>query len=573
MSTLPDNELDLEKLFLPAWAQEPASAKQYANYKGGGEERTDRRERRGGPRPPRRDGGFSGPGGPRGNRPPGERRGPGPNREDGRGRPGGGPRRDFDRGEPRERRETPPPMPEVNVALTPDEKGVESLARQIKVTARAYPLFDIARLILQKPERYSVTFSVKKNAEGKAIQPLFLCALDDTLWLSEDEAVAHVLNKHFATFYQAERTATEPPKGKYTFVAQCGMSGVILGPPNYHDYQNQLRKLHAERFSRMPFEAFKSRVRIVSDEAVVKKWIEERSFKTEYVALNVPEPLRLDSREAVEKHFRETHKENIIKPVESHTLNGNAARNLRSPSLTWLVRQSWEDQKRFPLQLATTLSQQFAQQGLQFFKVNKTVTHVSVARPHYLDLEATPLSEGVKRIVDFINAHTKTTRRKLMEALAPAPAPKTVIDISPGGVSEAPAPVQQAQPAEPSAEQTAVISDLHWLIHQGHVIEFADGRLETAKKPVPKPPKPEKKPKEAAAETPVAGEATPATETAAATEAPAETVPAPSEPTPSNPDMLSVAEDVAAVTHPENEAEPTAEKPAESPAGSTEQQS
>jgi hypothetical protein len=584
MSTLPDNELDLEKLFLPAWAQEPASAKQYANYKGGGEERTDRRDRRGGPRPPRRDGGFGGPGGaggPRGNRPPGERRGPGgpggPSREGGRGRPSGGPRRDFDRGEPRERRETPPPMPEINVSLTPDEKGVESLARQIKVTARAYPLFDIARLILQKPERYSVMFSVKKNAEGKIIQPLFLCQLDDTLWLSEEEAVAHVLNKHFGTFYQAERTATEPPKGKYTFVAQCGMSGVILGPPNYHDYQNQLRKLHAERFSRMPFDAFKSRVRIVSDEAVVKKWIEDKSFKTEFVALNVPEPLRLDSREAVEKHFRETHKENIIKPVESHRLSGTAARNLRSPSLTWLVRQSWEDQKRFPLQLATTLSQQFASHGLQFFKVQKTVTHVSVARPHFLDLETTPVSEGVKRIVDFINAHTKTTRRKLMEALAPTPrpTPKTVIEISPAGITEAPAPVQQAQAAEaapqqpapaaePSAEQTAVISDLHWLIHQGHVIEFADGRLETAKKPAPKPPKPEKK----APTAPANAEAAPA-----ATEPAAETVPDPSEPAPSNPDLLSVAEDVAAVTHPASEtSEPAAEKPQETTSGSTEPQ-
>jgi hypothetical protein len=569
MSTLPDNELDLEKLFLPAWAQEPASAKQYANYQGGGEDRSDRRDRRGGPRPPRRDGGMGGPGGPRGNRPqgnrPGERRGPGagPGREGGRGQQFGQGRRDFDRGEPRERRETPPPMPEINVALTPDEKGVESLARQIKVTARAYPLFDIARLILQKPERYSVAFSVKKNAEGKAIQPLFLCALDDTLWLSEDEAVQHVLNKHFGTFYQAERTATEPPKGKYTFVAQCGMSGVILGPPNYHDYQNQLRKLHAERFSRMPFDAFKSRVRIVSDEAVVKKWIEDRSFKTEFVALNVPEPLRLDSREAVEKHFRETHKENIIKPVESHTLGGVAARNLRSPSLTWLVRQSWEDQKRFPLQLATTLSQQFASLGLQFFKVNKTVTHVSVARPHFLDLETTPVSEGVKRIVDFINAHSKTTRRKLMEALAPAPAPKTVIDISPAGVEAA--PQQPPAPAEPSAEQTAVISDLHWLIHQGHVIEFADGRLETAKKPVPKPVKQEKKVVPAA---PANGETAPV-----ATEPAAETVPAPSEPVPTNPDLLSVAEDVAAVTREETEtSESIAEKPAEAPANSTEPQ-
>jgi hypothetical protein len=568
MSTLPDNELDLEKLFLPAWAQEPASAKHYATYEGG-EERPERRERRG-PRPPRRDGPPGEQRG-RGPRPPGDRgdrRGP-QRREGERGRPPQGKgRRDFDRGQPRERRETPPPLPEINVALTPDEKGVESLARQIRMTARAYPLFDIARLILQKPERYSVGFSVKKNAEGKIIQPLFLCALDDTLWTSEDEAVAHVLNKHFATFYQAERTATEPPKGKYTFVAQCGMSGVILGPPNYHDYQNQLRKLHAERFSRMPFEAFKSRVKIVSDEAVVKKWIEERSWKTEFVALNIPEPIRFDSREAVEKHFRETHKENIIKPVEAHRLTGVAAKNLRSPGLTWLVRQSWEEQKRFPLQLATVLSQQFAGHGLQFFKVNKTVTHVSVARPHFLDLETMPVSEGVKRIVEYINANPKTTRRKLMVALAPAPAAPTVIPVAPEGAAET---GQPAQSVEPTPEQTAVIADLHWLIHQGHVIEFADGRLETAKKPLPKPPKPEKKPAQPAAETPAGTEA--ATEAIPTGEIAGEPPAIPTEAAPTSPDMLSVAEDVAAATEPEKETPaPAPEPPAETPTPTSEPQ-
>jgi len=51
-------------------------------------------------------------------------------------------------------------------------------------------------------------------------------------------------------------------------------------------------------------------------------------------------------------------------------------------------------------------------------------------------------------------------------------------------------------PMEPTAEQTAVIADLHWLIHQGHVIEFANGMLDTAKKPLPRPPKPEAKPAE-----------------------------------------------------------------------------
>ena len=410
MSTLPDNEFDLEKLFLPAWAQESPSAAKYAKYEGR-EDRTEGRENRHGPRPPRRDG-FSGPRRDGGQRPREDRRGPpgagaGGPRPQGDRNEGFGPRRGPHRGgQPRERREAPLPLPELNVSLVPEEKGVESLARQIKMTGRAYPLFDIAQMILQKPERHTVTFSIRKNPEGQPIQPLFVCALDDSLWLSEDEAVGHVLKKHFATFYQSERTATEPPKGKYTFVAQCGISGVVLGPPNHHDYQNQLRKLHAERFSRMPFEVYKSRVKIVRDEEVVKKWVEDQSFKTEYICLNMPESQKLESMEAVEKHFREQHKPNIIKQVESHTITGAAARILRSPDLVRLVRTVWEDQRRFPLQIATVLSQQFASHGLQFFKVNKTVTHVSVARPHFLDMALTPVSNGVKSIVDYINANT-----------------------------------------------------------------------------------------------------------------------------------------------------------------------
>lgn len=548
MSTLPENELDLEKLFLPAWAQQPSSANRYAKYTGG-EDRDDRREDRRGPRGPRRDG-------PRPDFGPRPDRGPRPPRGDRPGQPGGPGRsgrpfgRPEDRRSPRpprgpegalrqddrrerEHREPPPPLPEVNIRLVPDAKGVEHLARQIKMTGRAYPLFDIAQMILQKPERHGAVFSVKKKPDGTIAQPLFVCALDDSLWLSEDELVANVLKQHFATFYQAERTATEPPKGKYTFVAQCGMSGVIFGPPNYHDYQNQVRQFHAERFARMPFEVYKARIKIVRDEEVVKKWVEDQSWKTEYVCLNVPEPLKLGGLEAVERHFRETHATAIIKSVESHTLSGLACRNLRCRELARLARTAVEEQRRFPLQLATTLSQQFASHGLQFFKVNRTVTHVSVARPHFLDVDATPISESIKRIVNFINAQPKCTRRQLVEALAPtppAPSPAAPAEVAPaeaatppveGGEAAAtaavPAPTPEAQ--APTAAQTEVIADLHWLIHQGHVIEFAKGVLETAKKPLPKPlPKPAlksaAKPAEAAVEIAPVAEAPPAAEEA-----------------------------------------------------------
>ena len=524
MSNSPDTGLDLEDLelqLLPAWAKQSPDTNRFAKYEGGeesgprGRDRGERRARM--------------PGRPlRGDARAGDQRRPrdaraGPARREGQGR--------FDRPRREEQRESDQPLPEISLNFAPEEKGLESLARQIKLTGRAYPIFDIAHLILKKPDRYHVTFGVMKKADGQTAQPLWICNLDDTLWLSEQDAVNHVLRKHFDTFYKAERTPTDPPKGTYTFVAQCSLSGTILGPPNYHDYQNKLRKLHAERFSRMPFETYKSRVKIVKDEAVVKKWVEEQSWRTEFTCLNVPESKRLGSREEVEQHFREVHFANIIKAIDAHTLSGAAAQQLPWPPLRQLLRRAWDEQQRFPLKVVTTLSQQLAAHGLQFFKVNKSITHVAVARPHYLDLEATPVSERVKRIVDYINAHSGCTRRQLIEALAPSP-PRAVEPATPGPaegavVSEpiaepvAPVPVPSSAAAppsgdlqEPTTEQTVVIADLHWLIHQGHVIEFANGRIETAKKPIPRPPRPEPKPAATQAERAAVPETTPGAETA-----------------------------------------------------------
>src|SRR5438128_292023 len=59
MSTPSETDLDLDSLFLPAWAQQPANKNLYAKYEGH-EEREPRRDDRGG-RPNR----------PRGDRPPG----------------------------------------------------------------------------------------------------------------------------------------------------------------------------------------------------------------------------------------------------------------------------------------------------------------------------------------------------------------------------------------------------------------------------------------------------------------------------------------------------------------------
>src|SRR6185436_9126684 len=150
MSTTPESDLDLELHFLPAWAKESPSANRFENYRGGGPAReTDRGDRkfnrrdRPPNRPPpgmpartptdvRRDGPGRGPRPPRRDGPQGQGQGQGQGRRPDRDR------RDMQRSAP-----PPPPLPEVLVAFIPDDHGVDSLTRQIRMTGRAYPLFEI----------------------------------------------------------------------------------------------------------------------------------------------------------------------------------------------------------------------------------------------------------------------------------------------------------------------------------------------------------------------------------------------------------------------------------------------
>lgn len=575
MSDSLDLSIDLEKAFLPAWAQKPSDTSRYANYEGRDESRSDDRGGRsggrgggfgarpggsgrpggpgaGGPRPGggNRSGGPGGPGGggrgdsrggPRGPRPggPGGPGGPGS-----QGMPAGGdvgnltwdPSRGGSQDRRGPRRDAPPePLVPLELEMRPDPAGVVSLARQIKLSGRSYPLLEVAALVMQKPDRYEVSFRHQKDKDGNPIQRMWICSLDDSIWLSESEAARHTLKAHFDTFYQTERQPCDPPKGTWTLVGQ--FDEIILGPPNYHGYQEKLREVHSQRASRLPFDVFKSKVRIVKDEASVKAWLESQSSRLQYTALNVPEPKTLLTLAEVEAHFLQTHAATLLKEVDHYFLKrGEGAPRLPEP-MQRLLRVSLERERKFPIRTMTALSNAFAQAGLQFYKRDKTVVQVCVARPRYLDLETISVSVGVRSIIEYIDSHPGCTRKRMIESLAPTPAvapptapvpaaespehapveatggssAETTTGVPPAAestVSETPpVPASPAVevpsiPAGPTQPQQALLNDLHWLIHQGHVIEFANGVLECAKKPMVRPetappaPRPTREPRE-----------------------------------------------------------------------------
>lgn len=441
--------IDLAKSFLPDWARGQGAGVQTAHL---AQEFGDRPER-----PERRD---------RQDRSP--RQG-GPGRGESRGARGprgaGGGRRQES---PRSPERRPAPLPVIEgwtVTLVPEPRGVDGLIRQIKTSAKAYPLFDVSLLVLDKPERWIAQWSPAGNdAPG-----IFQLQTDGSIWTSEREALAHVLTHQLDRFYRQERVAGEPPKGSFSCVAVCGLSGEILGPPNHHDYQSRLQKLHASRFANMPMDAFKSRVRMERGEEIIQKWKDDQSVKIQTYPLECPEgtePVLLEKPTDIERHFRENHAGSLVKPVEALAITpGIAAVRSGSPAARELVRRAHEELRRFPLPLAHKLGKEMSAAGLQIFKAHDNITYVSLARPRYLDRESSPVADSLAAILDYLERHASTPRPEQWKAL---------IDLRPA-----------PSDGQPDTRHTAVASDLSWLLHQGHVIDYAKRGLEAVQKPKP----------------------------------------------------------------------------------------
>jgi len=449
--------MDLAQSFQPAWVKESSAPGQISRMverfgEGDRPERSgNRRDGRGQDRRPGRGNG--------GSRPEGARR---PARKD-----------DRRNGPPQDRRpereERPAPtLGGWKVQFICDPRGVEGLARQIKTGGKAFPLFDLARLVLDKSERYQVEF---RRESGPA---LFQVLSDGTVWLNENEAVAHILAHHLEKFYRREQVTVEAPKGAFSCVAECGLSGTLLGPPNHHDYQTKLRKLHAERFGNMPFEAYKNRVRMVRDEAAIQKWKDSQTQQDEFYPLLAgegEEPLKLPNMAAVERHFRQHFVAREIAPAGDHAVvPGPAAVNDSNGSIVDMVRVALDVLIRFPLPLAHVLGQELAARGLQIFKAHENITYVSVARPKFLDRTANPVSEALSGILEYLESHPSVPRAEQWKALTA---------LRPLGSD-----------GDEAKREAAVAADLSWLIHQGHVVDYAKRGLEAARKSSPGTPGP-----------------------------------------------------------------------------------
>ncbi|MDB4537212.1 hypothetical protein N9230_01195, partial [Akkermansiaceae bacterium] len=267
----PDNDgaLDLSGLnFGPAWARDDSESKSLKKFK----DRGDHDDSRGRGRRDNRGGG-----GDRGRR---DNRGGGGGGRDQRGGGGfkgkgrGGRRDDRDNRRP-QRQEVEPPEG-VKIKIMPSEESLDLLAKQVADTGRTFSVFDLAKVLLQKRDRFRVIFESPEKE-------YFRCREDNSLWWTKDEAIRHFWRGEWRKKYYSEvKIEGEAPKGSFSSVARCGISGEYLGPPNYHGYQQNIATLHRERFGNMSLDAYKAKVRMEHGEKAVAAWLETMKIVTKW---------------------------------------------------------------------------------------------------------------------------------------------------------------------------------------------------------------------------------------------------------------------------------------------------
>ncbi|MDD4870575.1 MAG: hypothetical protein PHR77_08440 [Kiritimatiellae bacterium] len=434
-------DLILELNFVPDWARKPPETNFFDRDSGGYPERSGKRRDHSQRRQDSRD-----------RRPDARdrRRDAGPGR---RGDERATPRRHI----PRERREWVE-IPPVNVRFLPQHKYLSEVIRRIRLSRRAHPLMQVAGLFISNPGSCEVRVEVDHDVKD---MHLFQCRICGMIAIHEDSISRHMMQKHLEDFFVKEEKENPAPEGKFTCVLQCGLSGVLIGPPNHHRTAERIREIRTAQYPHMSEADYKSHLKTFHEPEKIEQWKEQMKKSVIYKLKTAAEGDAPMDWAAAEIYFK-----NKIAPAQlikarRVSLSGAVARDIQDRGLAMAIRDAWQKESRFPSSLVGALRGAFHNKDLQLFKAGKGAVFVSDIDPSPLKPEVAIPS--IRDVLLYLKDHPGCTRQHLVEALRPGSA----ID---------------------SKEATEILSPLTWLIERGHIIEFFDGTLAViGGKPQPKP--------------------------------------------------------------------------------------
>jgi len=307
----------------------------------------------------------------------------------------------------------------VASAFFPDDAKFEILGGAMKKSKMTYELFEVARLILDKEDRLSIVIR-HLDAEQRPDALIAVSVPDGHPFLTEAEAVSHVMSRHLDKFFDTVEVEVDPPKGAFLMVARCPQTGKLLGAPTHHSYQRNLREHHARHCPNVPFDSFKGRLEMVREQEQIDAWLKSMSTRNEYAPKDRKEgePERLESLDAA-RGFLQAFRKDLV--VKTHP---------------WV---------RFAGRL------RLRKEGFHLYKKgSKGITYACSVRRRCRDPKST-FSDPMAKIFDSLDRKPAQQAKDLVLALA-------------------------GENAEDAAK-AQVLTDLSFLIGEGYIANLPDGRL------------------------------------------------------------------------------------------------
>ncbi len=439
--------------------------------------------------------------------------------------------------------------PYFSVAFYPEDTSFNALAKTVRSSCRTIELFEIARTVIGKADRFVVVLA-RRTAGGMgdanagpgsetSKQPIYLSVPDGLPFESEEAAVSHVLTNHLNRFFELADVEVDPPKGNFQVINRCGVTGELLGPPNYHRYTQIVQQHFAAKVSRMSFEAYRSRIETVRDPEVVAQWLEKMKKTTRYtwkqgakpaapaapvaaepatVATEPANPateaavaevaaqegsttpetapaITFDAFEEARSYLLTNAKDKVVRPIETARFHGKLLETMPAGEISRAIEGALERQRRFPLDTANALRGRLRREHFTIFKKgSKGVSYVCAVKRKFR-VPGQTFADSISNLITFIEGAPMIRASEL-------PARFLHIDLpaaKPAAAAEAPAAassdtaVAADAPAVPATvegakavpvltiDQRAKLSrmqgDLRWLVTEGYVTEFIDGRL------------------------------------------------------------------------------------------------
>ena len=418
---------------------------------------------------------------------PGDRKPSGDRKQFGDRKPFGekrspGERKPFgERGKPRFA-ERPKPL-DVEVKVLPETKALGTIIRKLQGDCHAYKLKDLAYFFLDNPESVLLKVSAHAPQDAKApqaAQRFCQCKACGFASTSEDDVVGHAVSAHLSDYYDAKEIEVEPPKGNFSCVAKCGLSGVLLGPPNIHEFNDSVREMIRTRYPDMSEEQYRSHIEMVRDADAIEEWRKGATKKTVFLpkGRSEAEGVATMTRDQAEIEFRRNVLPSLLDSPKSLMITADVA--LKSPvkPLVWAVRDALEAERRAPYGMCFALRGAFHHRKLHFFRANDARGPEFVTSAELKEFDGAHAIPELAAVAKFIEEHPCCDRTEL-----------------------------------PAGE--GVLQHLQWLVSTGHVVAFAKMGVYSAVEKFPKyGPQWKKRAKkeEPAAENPAEPESEPAAE-------------------------------------------------------------